>query len=130
MEAHVGGLRALGVPTESYGSLLTSVLVHRVPPEIKLIVSREMTGEDHLLGLELADSADVSDVLEFDMLIGSDTYWDLVTGKIIRGRSGPTAIHTKVGWVLSGPADRQGTCYGEPHIHLDTTSRLMLTLQR
>ena len=61
---------------------------------------------DHLLGLELADSADVSDVLEVDMLMGSDTYWDLATGEIIRGRSGPTAIHTKVGWVLSGPADK------------------------
>ena len=64
----------------------------------------------HLLGLELADSADVSDVLEVDVLIGSDSYWDLATGRIIRGEGGPTAIHTKVGWVLSGPVDQpEGT---------------------
>ena len=60
---------------------------------------------DHLIGLELADSAEVSDVLEIDMLIGSDSYWSLVTGQVIRGDSGPTAIHTKVGWILSGPAN-------------------------
>ena len=39
------------------------------------------------------------------MLIGSDSYWSLVTGQVIRGDSGPTAIHTKVGWILSGPAN-------------------------
>jgi len=60
---------------------------------------------DHLIGLELADFAESSDVLEIDVLIGSDSYWDLVTGQVIRGDSGPTAIHTKVGWILSGPTD-------------------------
>ena len=30
---------------ESYGGLLTSVVISKLPPEIKLIVSREMTGE-------------------------------------------------------------------------------------
>ena len=68
---------------------------------------------DHLLGLELADSADVSDILEIDMLIGSDSYWDLATGQVIRGDGRPTAIHTKVGWILLGPAK-----------HLDVTVNL------
>ena len=44
VEAHIRGLRALGVPAESYGGLLTSVLMNKLPPEIRLIVSREMTG--------------------------------------------------------------------------------------
>jgi len=39
-----------------------------------------------------------------DVLIGSDYYWQLVTGSICRGASGPIAIHTKLGWVLSGPS--------------------------
>lgn len=38
---------------------------------------------DHLLVLELANTGDS---LEIDVLIGSDVYWDLVTG--------PMAIHT------------------------------------
>ena len=28
----------------------------------------------------------------------------MVTGQVVRGDSGPTAIYTKVRWVLSGPA--------------------------
>ena len=59
----------------------------------------------HLIGLELADSTEASYVLEINMLIGSYSYWDLVTGQVIRGDSGPMAIHTKVGWILSGPAN-------------------------
>lgn len=60
---------------------------------------------EHLQGLELADSSSIHDRLQVDLLIGSDFYWSLVTGTIRRGKSGPTAIHTKVGWVLSGPTD-------------------------
>ena len=37
------------------------------------------------------------------MLIGSDYYWDLVIGSICKIEGGPTAVHTKLGWVLSGP---------------------------
>ena len=70
-----------------------------------ITASRE--SHEHLLGLELADSADGSDNLEVDVLIGSDWYWSLVTGRVIRGKTGPTAVHTKVGWILSGPATKQ-----------------------
>ena len=59
----------------------------------------------HLEGL--ADSADISDALVIDVQIGSDLYWSRVTGRIIRGDSGLTAIHTKVGWVLFGPVNQQ-----------------------
>lgn len=55
----------------------------------------------HLAGIELADSADGHEGLKVDLLIGSDHYWDLVTGDVRRGTSGPVAICTKFGWVLS-----------------------------
>ena len=58
----------------------------------------------HLLGLELADAHDTDSRMPIDMLIGSDYYWELVTGSICRGANGPIAIHTKLGWVLSGPS--------------------------
>ena len=45
VEAHVRGLRALGVPATAYGGILSSVLVNKLPPEIRLIISREMTGD-------------------------------------------------------------------------------------
>jgi len=58
---------------------------------------------NHLSDLDLADSSRVGDKLEVDALIGSDNYWQLVTGQIIHGKSGPTAINTHLGWVLSVP---------------------------
>ena len=57
----------------------------------------------HLSDLNLADFSRVGDDLQVDALIGSDHYWQLVTGQVIRGQSGPTAIDTHLGWVLSGP---------------------------
>ena len=42
------------------------------------------------------------------MLIGSDFYWELVTGEVIRGTDGRIAINTALGWMLSGPADLTG----------------------
>lgn len=62
----------------------------------------------HLTGLELADWVDQGSRLEVDILIGSDHYWDFVTGAISKSPGGPTAVHTKLGWVLSGPMAIQG----------------------
>ena len=45
VEAHVRGLCALGVLAGSYGGLLTSVLVSKLPSELCLIVSHETTAE-------------------------------------------------------------------------------------
>ena len=56
----------------------------------------------HLKGFELADWTDKGSKLEVDILIGSDYYWDLVTGVVSKSTGGPTAIYTKLGWVLSG----------------------------
>ena len=53
------------------------------------------------LNLNFADSGLDN---EIDLLVGSDYYWELVTGKIHQGNEvGLVAMETKVGWVLSGP---------------------------
>ena len=57
----------------------------------------------HLSNLELADHGCVKGSLEINILIGADHYWKFVTGKVVHGTTGPTAIHTVLGWVLSGP---------------------------
>lgn len=56
---------------------------------------------DHLAGMDLADYSDGDESLEVDILIGSDQYWELVTGETRRGNSGPVAICTKLGRLLS-----------------------------
>ena len=40
-----------------------------------------------------------------DILSSSDHYWDFVTGESIRGDFGPTAVKSKLGWLLSGPTN-------------------------
>ena len=69
---------------------------------------------EHLSQLEFADSYDDSP-LKIDILIGSDYYWDLMMGEIQRGNTGPVAINTRLGWVLSGPGS-------PPLADLSTTS--------
>ena len=46
VEVHVRGLKALGVSSESYGNLLSSILMNKIPQELRLIVSREIKGGD------------------------------------------------------------------------------------
>ena len=37
------------------------------------------------------------------MLIGSDLYWSLLTGEMIKSSHGPVALDSQLGWILSGP---------------------------
>ena len=83
-----------------------SLMLYVVPTICEPLVSQPITAcidqNPRFMGLDLADYAAEDSTLHVDVLIGSDYYWDLVTGNICRGDSGLTAIHTKLGWVLSG----------------------------
>ena len=46
VESQVRGLKSLGVSAESYGSLLVSVLLNKLPQELRLIVSRQVNEEE------------------------------------------------------------------------------------
>ena len=98
----------VGVETKGSGTLMMTALVVQFicDPLTTQPIDQFSEHHEHLLGLELADSANASEMLEVDMLTGSDWYWNLVTRRVARRENGPTAIHTKVGWVLSGPADQ------------------------
>lgn len=61
----------------------------------------------HLKNLDLADSGENEETATMQLLIGSDFYWTLVSGHTQRGDTGPIAIETRFGWVLSGPVDSQ-----------------------
>ena len=42
IESHVRSLNSLGVPSSSYGSLLSSIVMNKMPQEIRLVVSRKL----------------------------------------------------------------------------------------
>ena len=84
---------SLRVETRAGSSIVLSLLA--IP-----IICGPITGQPitcamdlfpHLSGLELADSGDLNEYLEIGILIGADQYWEVVTGEIVRGRSGPSA---------------------------------------
>lgn len=85
---------------------------YSVPTICEPIVTHSVTDYremfPYLRGLDLADETESTSEIEVDILIGSDHYWDLITGKLRRGHAGPTAIQTKLGWVLSGPLPISG----------------------
>ena len=61
----------------------------------------------HLMHLDLADVPQ-DNMMQVDMLIGSDLYWRFVTGETVRGQDGPVAVGMTLGWVLSGPVELPG----------------------
>ena len=45
VESHTRSLHSLGIPSSSYGSLLSSVFMNKLPQEIREVISREVTDE-------------------------------------------------------------------------------------
>ena len=58
----------------------------------------------HLSDLQLADESSTPRG-EIDVLIGSNFYWSIVTGEVVKADEGPVAVNSKLGWLLSGPMD-------------------------
>lgn len=56
----------------------------------------------YLQGIELVNPMSKDEHFEIAMLIGADYYWDIVENDILRGM-GPTAVKSKLGYLLSGP---------------------------
>ena len=72
-------------------------------------LNRAVKNYPHLANLQLAN--DCEGDAPSDLLVGADQYWNLVTGGVIREESGPTAIDTKLGWVLSGPVNEVASLF-------------------
>ena len=85
-------------------------------------ISLCLNKHDHLNRLDLADYSDAQETLQIDVLIGADYYWELVTGKTSRGKDKAVAVHTRLGWVLSGPAPK--TKQSKNSVNLLTTHTL------
>lgn len=96
---------SVGIGLKGYPSMTMSLFV--VPIICEPLTSQPtdvcINQNSHFAGMELADWAGQESKLEVDILIASDQYWELVTGTVYRHANGPTAIHTKLGWVLTGP---------------------------
>ncbi|XP_053372929.1 uncharacterized protein LOC123565249 [Mercenaria mercenaria] len=84
---------------------------HKIPikvlivPEISVPLKtyqKHVSDFTYLKGITLAHPISEDEDFEIEMLIGADHYWSVVQDKIIRG-NGPTAIQSRIGYLLSGP---------------------------
>ena len=58
----------------------------------------------HLKDLDLADGG-TGEAVDVEVSIGGDNYWSIVKSEApVRGKEGPTAVPSKVSYLLSGPA--------------------------
>ena len=74
-----------------------------------LSTSLDVSRYPHLQGLDFADASVVDGSQQnIDILIGSDFYFEILTGEVVRGDSGPVAVNSKFGWVVSGPTLERG----------------------
>jgi hypothetical protein len=64
--------------------------------------STEITKLPYLRGLKLAHAFPGHDGFTVNLLIGADYYWEFMEDKIIRG-DGPTAVESKIGYLLFSP---------------------------
>ena len=88
--------------TDQGDSIPLNVLVI---PEIAVPIQthiKSVSNMQHLRGLKLAHPVSENEMFEINLLIGADYYWTIVGDRIIRG-NGPTAVESKIGFLLSGP---------------------------
>ena len=82
---------------------LSALVVPTIATPISNPVQTEVLELPYLKGLPLAQPVTAAENFKVSLLIGADHYWDLVGDHIVRG-SGPTAMSSKLGYLLSGPA--------------------------
>ena len=81
---------------------MINITANTFPAICSLLNSKVDTNHVDLDGLELADYGDDNSGDTIDILIGVDHYWDVITGDVVRGESGPRAVSSKLAWLLSG----------------------------
>lgn len=81
---------------------LSALVVPTIAAPVTNPLTTDVFSLPHLKGLQLAHPVTMAENFEISLLVGADFYWDLVGDHIIRG-DGPTAMSSKLGYLLSGP---------------------------
>ncbi|CAB4022782.1 Hypothetical predicted protein [Paramuricea clavata] len=79
----------------------------------QLTITIDLSLHPHLQDLQLSDlniaegrQSDSS----IDILIGAVYYFDILTAEMVRGESGPVAVSSDFGWVVTGPTTYTESC--------------------
>ena len=69
---------------------------------IQSIVESDVSQLSYLRGIPLAHPVTTEQQFQISLLIGAEYYWNIIENHVIRG-NGPTAVKSKIGYLLSGP---------------------------
>ncbi|XP_065896204.1 uncharacterized protein [Dysidea avara] len=83
---------------------LTVLIVPTIAAPIHTVNQKSIANLPYLNGLRLAHPISSGEQFYITLLIGADQYWKIVEDHVIRG-NGPTAVGSKLGYLLSGPLD-------------------------
>ena len=81
---------------------ISVLIVPKIAPPLQNMLRTSLQQVPHLKGLQLARPITENESFEISVLIGADYYWSFVQDHVIRG-DGPTAVQSKLGYLLSGP---------------------------
>ncbi|KAK3708351.1 hypothetical protein QZH41_004258 [Actinostola sp. cb2023] len=101
LNIHVRGLKALGVDSYQYGSLLIPIIMSKLPSEIRLIITRKTKKP-------VWELDEILDLLQFEVEareISVKVKTNESVGNVIKEEKGPVAVESELGWILSGPAE-------------------------
>ena len=82
---------------------MTVLVVPHIATPLQNTVTFNVVHLPHLQNLPLAHPLSANKEFDISLLVGADHYWDVVGDVIVRG-DGPTAVESKLGYLLSGPA--------------------------
>ena len=78
------------------------IIVPEIAAPLHDFAAIEVHSLPHFKGLTFAHPITNEHTFEINLLIGSDHYWYVVEDEVIKGL-GPTAVKSKIGYLLSGP---------------------------
>lgn len=81
---------------------IEAVVVPQISTRMTDLLTHDVRNLPHLRGLDLAHPHLSLSEFTVSILIGADQFWQLVGDHIVKG-NGPTAIKSKLGYLLSGP---------------------------
>ena len=81
---------------------ISALVVPTIAAPLANTMNTAISNLSHLKGLPLAHPVSSEENFEISLLIGADFYWDLIGDHIVRG-DGPTAVSSRLGYLLSGP---------------------------
>ena len=100
---------------------ISVLIVPKIAAPLQNLVPIPGNHYPHLHGLPLAHPVRNSDNFEITLLIGADFYWNIVQDRIVRG-NGPTAVESKIGYLLSGPLSQPNDTSDIGMLHVGTVT--------